>query len=352
MIDVQDRIEVASDRLDALLQLFREEYMPAAAGRGLHFSGSLVSPPVRLRRSPLTLWLRWQVADAGAWWAMRAQSGVPQVAAFWAKVDALCVSRERVYLADAAAAELPQPVDASAYAVATCGFRETAQLRLRENIDDTRRSAFETRLREAAAALPGLQAAALSPNYAPEYAAGHYTWDLLYPDRDSADNARESAAWKQAISAALAEHCVACHALALQTLGAGVRSSDLVNGIKRTAYFRLLPDTATDSAQRFERDLLEMTEQIPEILNWRLSRTVALPWNTADCAPWTYVWEQEYASLDDLLGPYMAHPHHWAHIDRWFDPESGAQAVDVNLSHAFCHLQDSIIGREAVKPAV
>jgi hypothetical protein len=42
----------------------------------------------------------------------------------------------------------------------------------------------------------------------------------------------------------------------------------------------------------------------------------------------------------------MAHPHHWAHIDRWFDPESGAQVVDVNLSHAFCALDQSIIAME------
>jgi hypothetical protein len=76
---------------------------------------------------------------------------------------------------------------------------------------------------------------------------------------------------------------------------------------------------ATDQSSRFEADLLEMPAHIPQILNWRLSRALPLPWNSAKCAPWTYVWEQEFESLDDLLGPYMLHPDHWAYIDRWFD---------------------------------
>lgn len=92
--------------------------------------------------------------------------------------------------------------------------------------------------------------------------------------------------------------------------------------------------------------------QIPEILNWRLSRAEALPWNQSDVAPWTYVWEQEFAKLEDLLGPYMTHPHHWAHIDRWFDPESGIQAVDTRLSHAFSPLQESLIAKESQRTPI
>ena len=346
MIVVQDRIEIAGARLEALLQLFCDEYTEQAALRGLHFIEQRISPPVKLLTAPNTLWLRWQVADAGAWWAMRAQSGVPAVSRFWEKVDALCMSRERIYLSDSTAAQLPEAEDVSPFIVTTQGYRETAQLALNDNIDDAQRSELEAILREAAATLPGLQAASLSANFAPEYAAGHYTWDLLFPDSATAEQARQSPTWQATINAALARHCKACHALRLETISAGVRRRTLTNGIKRTAYFRLLPGTAAETAQRFEQDLLEMTGQIPRILNWRLSRASTLSWNTADCAPWTYVWEQEYESLDDLLGPYMAHPHHWAHIDRWFDPESGMQAVDVNLSHAFCALGTSLIAIE------
>jgi mono/diheme cytochrome c family protein len=347
MIVVQDRIEVAGHELDRLQQLFRDKYMAAATDRGLQFIESLVSPPLQLRSAPITLWLRWQVADAGAWWAMRAQSGDPAVGRFWAEVDTLCVARERTYLTADSAADLPLAADVSRFTINTRGHRETAQLALRDNAcgeDD--RSVLAAILRSAADEIKGLEVLSLGANFAPEYAAGHYTWDLLYPDRAIAETAQQTPFWKNTIKKALDQYCVACHALGLETIGAGLRRPGLADAIKRTAYFRMLPGTSPEVAGRFERDLLEMPGQIPQIQNWRLSRARTLSWDTANSIPWTYVWEQEYESLDDLLGPYMVHPHHWAHIDRWFDPESGVQAVDVKLSHAFCALDQSIITRE------
>jgi hypothetical protein len=347
MIVVQDRIEIAGDRLGQLQQLFQDNYIEAAARRGLHLVESLVSPPVLMQQAPCTLWLRWQVADPAAWWAMRAQSGDPAVGHFWQNVDALCIARERSYLAADAAADLPQAEDISAMAIQTRGYRETAQLALRDGLTDADRAALETALRRAATELEGVEAVNLGANFAPEYAAGHYSWDVLYSDRDAAAAAQRSPFWQSTVQGALKKYTVTCHALGLETLGAGLRRRNLANGIKRTAFFRMLPGAAAGVAQRFEKDLLEMPAQIPQILNWRLSRAITLPWHSAPCAPWTYVWEQEFESIDGLLGPYMAHPHHWAHIDRWFDPESGRQAVDVNLSHAFCALPASILGHES-----
>ena len=346
MITVQDRIEVAGDRLEQLMQLFRDAYIDLAARRGLQFIEFRVSPPVQLLQGVNTLWLRWQVADVGSWWAMRAQSGTAAVSRFWDAVDALCESRTREYLSEDTAGVLPQPVDTREWSIATRGHRETAQLSVKDGLTEEQRRTLESLLQEAATQLPGLELASLSANLAPEYAAGHYTWDLLYPDRDTAVQARRSAPWTTAICEALTRFCNTCHALQLDTIAAGVRRPDLAGGIKRTAYFRMLPGIPDGKARRFEQDLLEMPGQIPQILNWRLSRATALPWHTAAGAPWTYVWEQEYEQLDDLLGPYMAHPHHWGHIDRWFDPESGVQAVDTELSHAFCYLDSSILGRE------
>lgn len=349
MIIVQDRIEVAAADLERLQQMFRERYQEAAAQRGLEFVESLISPPVRMQNATSTMWLRWQVADAQAWWAMRAQSGDPAVAAFWAEVDSFCISRERLYLSSATAAELSAAEDVSAYLVETRGHRETAQLLLREGVTDSGRSELVAVLEGAARQLPELEAASLAENMAPEYAAGHYTWDLLFPNQEAAEAARNSDVWEKQIEPALAHYCQVQHALAMETIGAGLRRPGLENGIKRTAYFHLMPEVTTEVAERFERDLLEMPAHIPSILNWRLSRAQALPWNNAEEAPWTYVWEQEFEDLDGLTGPYMVHPHHWAHIDRWFDPESGVQAVDVRLSHAFSSLPQSLITHEAVR---
>jgi len=347
MIVVQDTIRLPGQQLARLQQLFRDNYIADAAQRGLHFVEFLVSPPVLLVEAPCTLQVRWQVADAGAWWAMRAQSGSPAVAAFWAEVDTFCLARERIYLNEISATERSQPADTSGFAVNPQHYRETAQLALRDDITPAQRSEFEDILRNEGKNLPGLVLESLGANFAPEYAAGHYTWDLLFPDQATAEAAQRSANWQQRVLPALDRFCATRHALRLDNLAIGLRRPGIANAIKRTAYFRLLPDTTAQQAKQFEHVLLAMPAQIPEILNWRLSRASALPWDNTQSNPWTYVWEQEFASLDDLLGPYMIHPHHWAHVDRWFDPESGAQAVDVHLSHAFCAIEASVLSRDA-----
>lgn len=347
MIVVQDRISVAADRLDAIKQLF-ENYKTEAAARGLVFVEALVSPPLKTAAAPLTLWLRWRVADTPAWWGMRAQSFCHSVAAIWQQVDALCMARDRTYMLESGQA-LPVGEDISGFEVAVRSYRETAQLSLREGLSTDERDRFVSSLESAAAELPGIELAQLCANMAPEYAAGDYTWDLLYPDAATAEAARASAVWKDRIAPALEQYCNICHALGMVTISAGLRRPGMVSAIKRTAFFRMLPGTRERTAA-FEADLLEMPAHIPQILNWRLSHARPLPWNTARCAPWSYVWEQEFAALDDLLGPYMMHPHHWAHVDRWFDPESGVQGVDTDLSHAFCAVAHSVLSRESAAP--
>ena len=342
MIVVQDRIDVAPADLPRVRKLFQERYMPGAEQRGLHFAEERVSPPLRLQDQPGTLWLRWSLADAGAFWAARHAAGDPAVAAFWAELDGVVLKRERHYLAPGDDA-LPGPEDTTAYQRQPGAWRETAQLYLKGDIADADRTAFVALLERAGAELPGAQAASLAANFVPDYGAGHYTWDLVYRDQAAAEAAHASSFWRDRILPALARHCRARVALGLETLGAGARAPALANGVKRTALFRLLPGVPSGLQSRFARDTLEMAAQIPAILNWRLSRAVPLAWDAPDCAPWSFVWEQEYASLDGLNIDYMVHPHHCAHIDRWFDPESGAQIIDTALCHAFAPLAQSII---------
>ena len=206
MIVVQDRIIVPGHQLARLQALFRERYMEDAALRGLHFTEFLVSPPLALTEAPCTLWVRWQVADAGAWWAMRAQSSSAAVAAFWAEVDDHCLSRERCYLGADSPAALPQPVDVGVFAVSTRTYRESAQLVLHDAVTASQRTELEDILRGEAGSLPSLTQNSLGANLAPEYAAGHYTWDLLYPDRNTAEAAQRSATWRERILPALEKY--------------------------------------------------------------------------------------------------------------------------------------------------
>ncbi|WP_408898865.1 Dabb family protein [Nocardioides sp. R1-1] len=341
-IVVQDRFELFAADLPRLRALLAD-YAAGAAARGLTLVEERVAPPLRLADQPVTLAVRWTLPDVGAFWSARAQSHDPAVGAFWAAVDALVVARSRQYPL-APDALPPAPEDTSGLAAEPTAWRETAQLHLPAGAGEAQLGALAAVLARAVE-LPGIDAAVLSANYVADYGAGHFTWDLVYPDRATAEAARTSPLWTDVLLPALDEHCAARSALGLETVGAGGRDPGLKDGVKRTALFRLLPGVSADVADAFARDTLAMPAHIPAIRNWRLSRAVPLAWDAGPGAPWTFVWEQEYADLDGLVVDYMVHPHHWAHVDRWFDVESGAQVVDPALCHAFAGLEQSLILR-------
>ncbi|WP_017329439.1 hypothetical protein [Burkholderia stagnalis] len=100
MIQILDEITLAPARIPDLLALLRERYLPTHAARGLTLLGRWVSPPVAVPGQPNTLWLSWRVADAPAYYRMRAMTDA-DVVAFWAGVDALCDARRRHVMTDA-----------------------------------------------------------------------------------------------------------------------------------------------------------------------------------------------------------------------------------------------------------
>lgn len=342
-IIVQDRIECAPADLPRLRTLVAERYLPGAAARGLTLVDEQVTPPLALADQPITLWLRWSLPDVGAFWGARAQSKAPEVVAFWSEVDDFA-TRERRYLM-AADADLPGPEDTGPHRCRPTAWRETAQLYLAESVTEADRKDLVALLERAGSELPGVLVASLAENFVADFGAGHHTWDLVYPDRATAETARASSYWREEVLPALDQRCRARSALGLETVAAGAREPGLTGGVRRTAFFRLLPDVTAETRERFEQDTLEMAAQIPAIRNWRLSRAVALDWDATDGAPWSHVWEQEYATLEGLTVDYMVHPHHWAHVDRWFDVESGDQVVDPTLCHAFAPMAESFIVR-------
>ncbi|KAF0844954.1 Dabb family protein [Nocardia caishijiensis] len=115
--------------------------------------------------------------------------------------------------------------------------------------------------------------------------------------------------------------------------GAGVGGTEPPTGsVYRVLLLRVSPDAAAETTDRFEADLLRMPRYISTIRSWRLSRTT----RALGSAPWTHVWEQEFTDLDGLDGPYLMHPVHWAHVDRWFDPEHPEVIVRDRICHSFC----------------
>lgn len=119
----------------------------------------------------------------------------------------------------------------------------------------------------------------------------------------------------------------------------GRRSDASPPTVYRTLLLRV-DDAATPAEiARFERATLQMPRHIPAIQAWQLSRVE----RATGTSQWTHVWEQEFADVDGLLGPYMNHPVHWALVDQWFDPENPDQIVKDRICHSFCAIPEPVI---------
>lgn len=118
-----------------------------------------------------------------------------------------------------------------------------------------------------------------------------------------------------------------------------ITAPGLRGGVYRTLLLSV--DRPVDQAviNRFEAEMSKMPHYIPAIRNWQLSRVS----ETSGARQWTHVWEQEYDSIEGLMGPYTMHPYHWGWIDRWYDPECPDWIVNTHLCHSFCIFEKRVI---------
>jgi hypothetical protein len=116
-------------------------------------------------------------------------------------------------------------------------------------------------------------------------------------------------------------------------------------GLYRVALFCANQRPSAERLTAFARETAAMPRQVRSIRRWQL----ATPVRASGSRPWTHVWEQEYDDLAGLNGPYMLHPCHWGHVDRWFDPEDPDWLIDPHLCHTFCETSAPVIG--ATEPA-
>ena len=119
-----------------------------------------------------------------------------------------------------------------------------------------------------------------------------------------------------------------------------VTTPGLTDGVYRTLFLRYLDGAPEEAKRRLAEDLTHMQDYVPQILNW-----AANPVHHARGeAPAQFVWEQEFADLAGLRGPYMASPHHWGHVDAWFDPEMPQRIVEeATLRHSASRLGSSVM---------
>lgn len=202
-------------------------------------------------------------------------------------------------------------------------WHETAQLYLGPQASPDAQA-----IHQALGNLPGLRHLDLGRNMEGSWWAGDFTLDLTFDRQPSA-----------AISARLASisGLAKVDGVGYQRIGGGERAPGLQEGIWRTLLLRVRSDREPALVAALERDLLRMPDYMPGIRNWQLSRVCTE-------SPWTHVWQQEFARLEDLQGEYLAHPYHWGWVDRWFDPEFPECIVEA-ISHAFCPMEQSLLTR-------
>ncbi|OBK48199.1 Dabb family protein [Mycobacterium sp. 1081908.1] len=112
--------------------------------------------------------------------------------------------------------------------------------------------------------------------------------------------------------------------------------------VYRTLLLSVVPGTGAATTARFEADLRLMPKYVRTITDWQLSRVV----EASGASSWTHVFEQLFTDVEGLMGPYLMHPIHWAHVDRWFDPECPDVIVRDRVCHSFCR-SDRAIGSPA-----
>ena len=162
-----------------------------------------------------------------------------------------------------------------------------------------------------------------------------------FDDLEALERARRAPVVADGVRSLVAA-CAAHVEIVRYTQGAvRLREPALRDGIQRTLLVRVEPSTDPELVERFEHDVAEMPRYIDAIRNSSLSRVDEM---RASLGPeYTHVWEQEFATLDGLTGPYMRHAYHWALVDPWFDAQSPHRIVDDTLIHASCDLRRSIL---------
>jgi hypothetical protein len=218
-------------------------------------------------------------------------------------------------------------------------FKLTRLITFRADAAEPDREALAERLRAVAAASPEVLRSYLAPTQAGNLNGGDLIWHVQFADEAACRRTLAGADWRDA------DHALASDPVA-HVDGVGYRQELLhigapafPGGIHRTLLIAVRPGTAAAKIAAFEAEMREMAHYLPCIRNWGFSRVAT----SVGARRWTHVWEQDFDDVGALFGPYMNHPIHFAHIDRWYDTQSHDFIVDTHIGHTFCAVQGSML---------
>ena len=220
-------------------------------------------------------------------------------------------------------------------------YKLTKIIKFRDSASAAERNALIGKLR--AASKPGAQVkrALLEPVSADGMTVngGDFIWHVQTADRKSMQD------WYRGVEATLANPAIEyMESAEYEGVPDGkskgeIRRPDLTRGVYRTLIMRIDDKATPEQVAAFEADMRAMPVYIDSIANWQLTRVI----EGSGTRKWTHVWEQDYVDIEGLMGPYVMHPHHWAQVDRWYQPDSPDQIVDAFLCHTYCDFKDGSV---------
>ncbi|HZP29784.1 MAG TPA: Dabb family protein [Acidimicrobiia bacterium] len=219
-------------------------------------------------------------------------------------------------------------------------IRTTAFVHLRPDVAGATVDRLVDAVRRVDAELDALavDAARVTPN---SVNAGDVMLLGAFADADALERARRHPQVADAVRPLLDECARHVEVVRYEQAPVVLREPAIRDCVHRTLLLAVDPETDPALVARFEHDLADMPRYIEAIRNSSLSRVGTVDGSRGPA--YTHVWEQEFASLEGLTGPYMRHAYHWSLVDPWFDAQSPTRIVDDVLVHAACPLRRSFL---------
>lgn len=206
-------------------------------------------------------------------------------------------------------------------------------------IDEEGRTSAAESLDGLVAALPGLAFSRIRPSLEGSVNGGDLVCIFGFPNEAIYRSAKESEGWTPIAALCSSSEVKRWDWAAYPTEALGLREPEIAAGVHRLLLLAVAPSTDIAKVGRFEAEMRAMPDYVDAIRNWRFSHVT----ESGGARLWTHVWEQEFADPQGLFGPYMMHPIHFAHIDRWFDTESHDWIVDPELCSTYCAFEASAL---------
>ena len=210
----------------------------------------------------------------------------------------------------------------------------TRLIHFKEGASQSERAAALAALKATGAAHPSIKRALIEPTLPGHINGGDILWHLQFENKAAYEKAKASPEWVRDIGPALKASIIS-HSdfVAYEGGKSGKRKAEpRKTSVYRLAFLSIARKLPEKSVARFESDTLAMPAYIKEMRNWQLSRVS----ESEGLRPWSYVWEQEFGEAADLGLDFTYSPYHWAHVGRWFEPESPDFLIDTCICHVLC----------------